>query len=99
MAAPGRAHTSEQRRRKDNDRNDEGRLLHTHEGEGRQQCRTHLRDRDVTQAQGVLFARHLRVEAHVIDLDGGLERAMQGFEREEGVDLASLRGVPGGRFR
>ena len=46
----------------------------------------------------MLFARHLRVEAHVIDLDRGLERAMQGFEREEGVDLAPLGGVPGGRF-
>ena len=44
-------------------------------------------------------AGHLRVEAHVIDLDRGLERAMQRLERKEGIDLAPpLRGVPGGRF-
>ena len=40
------------------------------------------------QAQGVLLAGHLRVEAHVIDLDRGLERAMQRLERKEGIDLA-----------
>lgn len=50
------------------------------------------------QAQGVLLAGHLRVEAHVIDLDRGLERAMQRLERKEGIDLAPLGGVPGGRF-
>ena len=33
-------------------------------------------------------AGHLRVEAHVIDLDRGLERAMQRLERKEGIDLA-----------
>ena len=96
---PCRPHTGEQRRRKDNDRNDEGRLLHAHKGKGRQQRGTHLGDRDVTQAQGVLFARHLRVEAYVIDLDRGLERTVEGLEREKGVDLAPLRRVPGRRFR
>lgn len=74
-------HTGEQRRRKDDDRNDEGHLLHTHEGEGLRQRRAHLGDGDVTQAQGASLAGHLRAPVHVINLDRGLERAMQRLEQ------------------
>ena len=46
----------------------------------------------------MLLARHLRVEAQVIDLDRGLERTMERLECKEGVDLSPLGSVPGRGF-